>query len=434
MTTGRQMGKTNRFRMLVVLVATILAATMPAVALAAPGSVQWTRQFGTTNQDIAQGVATYGPEEYVVGLTWGAFSGNVNKGQDDIFVRRYDKDGSTVWFRQLGSSDSDEARSVAVTQGGVYVAGEAGGALPSNSDKGGTDAFIVKYNHAGDLLWSKQFGTGDIDGAYGIGVDSTGVYVAGTTHGAFQGESNAGFSDVFVRKYNFQGSVVWTDQFGSPKPDLPHALDAHNTAGVYVAGFTGGTLPNKTNQGQDDAFVRRYHTDGTDDWTRQFGSSGDDYALGIAADSSGVYVGGQTKGALEGQNTGDSDAFIRRYSHGGPAGWTDQFGTADFDTAYGIGIDAPRGLQEPDPPLVYVAGSTTGTLGESNQGSSDAYTRAYEKDGDSFWTAQFGTRKPDSARAVAGVGSSAYVAGRTDGAFDGQTSKGVTDAFLRKYD
>ena len=126
---------------------------------------------------------------------------------------------------------------------------------------------------------------------------------------------------------------------------------------------------------------------------------------------------------------------MRRYGLSGTAGWTDQFGTTSFDSAYGVGLDAPRGLQEPDPPLVYVVGSTTGTLpGESSQGSSDAYARAYKKDGTPFWTAQFGTRKPDSARAVAGVSSVAYVAGRTDGVFAGQTSKGDTDAFLRRYD
>jgi hypothetical protein len=34
----------------------VLTATLPVVALAAPGSELWTRQFGTTNQDIAQGV------------------------------------------------------------------------------------------------------------------------------------------------------------------------------------------------------------------------------------------------------------------------------------------------------------------------------------------------------------------------------------------
>lgn len=304
MTTGRQTAKTNGVRMLVMLAATILAAAIPAVALAAPGSVQWTRQFGTMNQDIAQGVATYGPEVYVVGLTWGAFSGNDNQGQNDVFVRRYDNDGNFVWHRQTGSSNADQARAAAVNQGG------------------------------------------------------------------------------------------------------------------------------------HDAFVRKYEPGGADDWTRQFGSSAEDFAVGIAADSSGVYVGGQTKGALEGRNAGDSDAFVRRYSLGGSPGWTDQYGTTAFDAAYGVGLDAPRGLQEPDPPLVYVVGSTAGTLpGESGQGNSDAYARAYKKVGPpSNWTAQFGTTKPDTSTAVAGVGSVAYIAGRTDGAFPGQTSKGLTDAFLRKYD
>jgi hypothetical protein len=418
---------------LAVLPATVLAATLPAVALAA-GNDLWTRQFGTTEQDIAYGAAVYGTEVYAAGITWGAFPGKVNQGQDDIFVRKYDSDGAALWNRQLGSPGNDETRAVAVNQSGVYVAGYTADTLPGKTSKGSTDAFILRYNHSGDLLWSRQFGTAKVDSAFGIGTDSTGVYVAGSTHGTLPGEISAGFSDVFTRKYSFQGDVIWTDQFGSPSSDVSYALDADYTAGVYVVGVTNGSLPNKMSQGGMDAFVRKYDSDGAATWTRQFGSSDDDTASGIAADSSGVYVAGGTRGALPNQNAGNYDAFVRKYGLDGTTGWTKQFGTTGYDFADGVALDAPRGLQT-DPPLVYVVGGTSGTLpGESSQGSSDAYARAYKKDGSIYWTDQFGTSAPDGAKAVAGVGSVAYVAGRTDGTFTGQMSKGYTDAFLRKYD
>ena len=50
------------------------------------------------------------------------------------------------------------------------------------------------------------------------------------------------------------------------------------------------------------------------EWTRQFGSSSFDQALGISVDASGVYVAGVTGGTLPGQiSLGDWDAFVRKY-------------------------------------------------------------------------------------------------------------------------
>jgi hypothetical protein len=229
------------------------------------------------------------------------------------------------------------------------------------------------------------------------------------------------------------GNDLWTRQFGTTEQDIAYGTAVYGTE-IYAAGITWGAFPGKVNQGQDDIFVRKYGSDGAATWTRQFGSSDDDTASGTAADSSGVYVAGGTRGALPNQNAGNYDAFVRKYGLDGTTGWTKQFGTTGYDFADGVALDAPRGLQT-DPPLVYVVGGTSGTLpGESSQGSSDAYARAYKKDGSIYWTEQFGTSAPDGVKAVAGVGSVAYVAGRTDGTFSGQMSKGSTDAFLRKYD
>jgi hypothetical protein len=51
--------------------------------------------------------------------------------------------------------------------------------------------------------WTVQFGTPDYDRAYGAAVDGRGMYVVGTTHGAFEGQTNAGDRDVFVSRLLF---------------------------------------------------------------------------------------------------------------------------------------------------------------------------------------------------------------------------------------
>jgi hypothetical protein len=63
------------------------------------------------------------------------------------------------------------------------------------------DAFVRKYSHRGDELWTRQYGTSGFDRAMGIAVDATGVYVAGRTDGALPGQVNAGLIDAYVRKW-----------------------------------------------------------------------------------------------------------------------------------------------------------------------------------------------------------------------------------------
>ena len=223
------------------------------------------------------------------------------------------------------------------------------------------------------IQWIRQFGSltllqlGDFsfDEAVGVSVHSSGVYVTGRTQGALPGQTSAGSQDAFVRKYDLDGNEVWTRQFGTSRKDEPLGVSVHGS-GVYVAGHTDGTLPGQTRAGEGDVFVRKYDIDGNEVWTRQFGSSGSDWAHGVSVDGSGVYVAGETHGALPGQTfAGFFDAFVRKYDLDGNEVWTHQFGTSTLDRALGISADASG---------VYVAGHTRGGLpGQTSAGDKDAF-------------------------------------------------------------
>jgi hypothetical protein len=390
------------------------------------GQIQWIRQFGTATTDEAFGIAVDASGIYVAGRTRGTLPGQTSAGPgfDDAFVRKYDAGGNEVWTRQFGSATTDEARGIAVDASGIYVAGSAEGALPGQSSAGGFDAFVRKYDVSGTELWTRQFGTRGHDGAFGIAVDASGIYVAGFTTETFPGQINParfGF-DAFVRKYDVSGSELWTRQFGTVDADLAFGI-AVDASGIYVAGLAGDALPGQTGAGAGDAFVRKYDASGNEVWTRQFGSTSFDEALGIAVDASGVYVAGRTFGTLP-DSAGADDAFVRKYDVSGTELWTRQFGSTLFDLAEGIAVDASG---------IYVAGRTDGTLpGQTSAGGFDAFVRKYDASGNEVWTRQFGTASSDLAFGVAVDASGIYVAGFTDGALPGETSAGFSDAFVVK--
>jgi uncharacterized protein (TIGR03437 family) len=330
----------------------------------ASGAEQWTRQFGTTGLDQARGVAVDAGGIYVVGLTTGDLPGQTRAGQIDSFVRKYDANGNELWTRQFGSTGDDQAWGVAVNTSGVYVVGYVNGALPGQTSAGGRDAYVRKYDANGNELWTRQFGTTGDDLARGVAVDATRVYVVGTTNGALPGQTSAGGGDAFARSYDPSGNELWTRQFGSTGNDSWNGVAA-DTSGIYVVGYVYGVLPGQTSFPPGAAFVRKYGATGNVVWTRQFGSASD-VAYALTADATGVYVAGYTFGTLPGQTSaGGTDAFARKYDGNGNEVWTRQFGSTGRDEAAGVAVSATG---------VYVAGVVSGILpGETRVGGVDAF-------------------------------------------------------------
>ena len=76
-----------------------------------------------------------------------------------------------------------------------------------HTNSGANDPFLFKYNSSGTKQWTKQFGTSNVDEAIGVATDSSGnVYVTGYTAGGLDGNTSAGNYDLFVVKYNDNGT------------------------------------------------------------------------------------------------------------------------------------------------------------------------------------------------------------------------------------
>jgi acyl-CoA thioesterase FadM len=276
-----------------------------------------------------------------------------------------------------------------------------------------------------------QFGTSSYDFGRDIATDSDGnIYVTGYTGGDFSSYINAGDEDIFVAKYSSSGTQQWTQQLGTSSTDYGFGITTDFSGNVYVTGSTTGDFSSYINAGDMDIFVAKYNSSGTQQWTQQLGTSSADYGFGITTDSSGnVYVTGSTRGGLDGNTfAGSEDLFVVKYDSSGVKQWTQQLGSSNFDYGHDIATDSSGN--------VYVTGSTWGGLdGNTNAGSEDLFVVKYDSSGVKQWTQQLGTSEEDIAFGITSDSSgNVYVTGSTTGGLDGNSTAGGWDLFVVNYD
>lgn len=253
-------------------------------------------------------------------------------GSFDMMLAKFGSDGSLQWLQSAGGTGQDMGTKLATdAAGNVYVTGhlyytETFGGL-SVVRKGETDMFVAKYNASGAIQWVQTAGGSYPDNAEGIALDAAGnVYVTGffqnnASFGTINKTTNGG-PDVFIVKYDNNGSFLDVQTFGGGEGDFVKGIAVDNAGSVYVTGAFGGTISfgniSKTGLGEHDIFVVKYNTNGRFQWIQTAGSPGFEEPMDISIDSAGnIYVSGffnetSNFGGVGLVSKGSSDIFVAR--------------------------------------------------------------------------------------------------------------------------
>ena len=182
----------------------------------------------------------------------------------DSSIRKYTNSGQLVWERKPGKTSNIIVSDLRVLGDNLYITGyKTWGPIYDEE----TDAYVAKFDLAGNRKWSKSFGTKVLDEASAITADDQGnVYITGFTEGSI-GRENIGDYDIIVRKFSPSGKVVWTQQFGSSQYERGLGTVAVTSNELYVSGTTAGDL-GAGNRGESDAFLTRLNGSGNRVWTR----------------------------------------------------------------------------------------------------------------------------------------------------------------------
>ncbi|CAN5358519.1 hypothetical protein BH20ACI2_BH20ACI2_28050 [soil metagenome] len=371
--------------------------------------------LGGSSDDNGLGIAIDGAgQAYITGFTNSSdfptaspFQALRNGTSYDGFLTKLNASGSgLVYSTYLGGSQNDSALSVAIDGSGfAYVAGEtASSNFPSAAafqltyGGGASDAFVTKFNQAGNgLVFSTFLGGTSDDLALGIAVNASGVHVAGATTSTNFPLANAadgtygggGFFDGFVSKLNAAGSALtYSTYLGGSDYDAARGIALDSGGNAYITGTTASTnFPvlaafQATRSGtSDDAFITKLSAAGAFVYSTYLGGTGTDHGSSIAVDPAGTaYVTGSTSSTnfptadpLQATSGGATDAFVTNLSASGSSlVYSTYIGGSSFDDGIAIAIDSAQN--------VYVAGGTdsanfptVGPFQAARSGASDAF-------------------------------------------------------------
>jgi hypothetical protein len=177
-----------------------------------------------------------------------------------VFLTKYDSAGNQYWFRELISARYVWAGGIAADGlGNMYISGQSNAPIELPRVHQNYDAFLAKYDAAGNRVWIREFGTTDFtESVGGVALDGSGsVYLTGTTGGSLGGP-NAGGNDAFLAKFDVNGNQLWIHQFGTAVGDSARFISADAFGNLYVAGSTAGDLGGP-NAGSGDVFLAKFN-------------------------------------------------------------------------------------------------------------------------------------------------------------------------------
>ncbi|MBM3516979.1 MAG: hypothetical protein FJX56_03645 [Alphaproteobacteria bacterium] len=270
-------------------------------------------------------------------------------------VKRYNETAVGIAVNGVSSEALSFAAGATDVSSAAYVVGNTAGG-------GGGSAFLSKLQELTAAAPTRAFferidAPRANDRAHGVAVDSAGnVYVVGSTQGNLSEEENtADVRDVFLRKFDATGNVIFTRLLGAAEDAAGFGLAIDSEDNVIVAGQVRGHLSPGSVGGLNDTFVTKFDSTGSELFTRQLAPAADAAALAVAVDAAGnIFVAGRTGAAIATGQThgGGMDGFLTKLDADGDKLYDQQFGGAGDESAAAIHVTAGG--------TVFVAGAADG--------------------------------------------------------------------------
>lgn len=407
---------------------------------------------------------------------------------EDIFILRYQNDGTFQSFERIDGTGNDFATDVSVhTNSDLFITGISSNVTTfppySISTAENENIFVAKKSiiPVGAPLacipvtpptqewdWKVDITNTDNDLGNDVVVDAVGnSYVIGNFEGTINfattpvtSFTSNGLNDIFIAKYDPNGVPLWARHIGGPLEESGNGITVDVSGNVYACGSYASNPvsfydpPNPTltatNDGNDDSFIVKYDNNGTLIWEQTPNGSNRDYAYGIVADATDIYVVGSFRNGIDfgggPQNNFPSiggaqeDGWIAKYDFNGVIDWAKRIEGAQTQEA--VSVDENAGF-------IYVTGYSgndnvtfdgTPDITLINIGEDDYWIGQFNKaNGRVIWARQGGdVLLDDKGLDVVVSGTSVYATGYFQGTADfgsgGILSAGGQDIFVTQYD
>lgn len=289
------------------------------------GQIYWNATFGEDDKQITLSTSDYG-----------------------IFVNKYNTDGTLNWAVAADGLQVDVVSDIELdANGNICIAGffkseeisfgEPGNEITILKDEVENinyDVFIAKYNNNGEVLWvSSIYGEGIVDGSNFrilLSSDNKGNFYstghfdcASVTFGEGGNQvtfTNQGERDVYLAKYQADGTLGWAETISGTSVELAYAMAKNANDAIYVSGvsvspeliFGAGENPLTIKPDEEALFcyIAKYGAEAELSWVRLIKSV---WITGLKVHNNHYYFAGIFGGAS--LTLGEGDNQITLYNH-----------------------------------------------------------------------------------------------------------------------
>ncbi|REK50528.1 MAG: PKD domain-containing protein [Bacteroidetes bacterium] len=384
-----------RHKLQIFAICMLFMSNSPVYA-ASPPVFDWQRCLGGSGQDmpvrILKGNDGY---NYLLGST-GSNNGDVtiNRGSIDIWLVKQDTLGKIVWERSYGGSNMDIGTAFSQLPDGGFI---LSGYTASNNgnfsgNKGNFDAFLIRTDNHGNILWQKLYGGSQVDLIYSMFQSQDGgfILVGGTYSNDGDVSNNMGDQDFWILKTDSTGSIIWSRSIGGSGLDVCHSLTENSAGEIIASGTTNSSNGHITRKHfGHDFWVVKLSSQGNLLWEKCYGGNDQDAAFSICRTSSGQYsIAGYSKSS-DGDlisNNGYNDYWIIIIDEIGNLLMQKNYGGSGAETVYSV-------IQTVDGGFL-LTGGTTSNDGDIkvNYGLEDIWLVKIDRNLNIEWTKNYGGR------------------------------------------
>ena len=233
-----------------------------ALKVNAFGETEWRNYYGGSFTDSPYGIVKTSDNGYIIAASSDSDDVDIssNKGSYDFWILKINRLGSIVWEQSFGGSEIDEARGIIATNDGNFIiVGDTRSSDENvSTNNGAADLWIIKMSADGVLLWETSYGGTSFDVARSISKTQDGGFLlSGSSRSSdLDVLKNQGQNDAWILKVDANGNLIWQTTIGGSEIDFAYDAVQLNSGEVIGVGESNSSDGDFTeNKGFTDAFV-----------------------------------------------------------------------------------------------------------------------------------------------------------------------------------
>ena len=303
-----------------------------------------------------------------------------------IYISKLDINGNFVWAKQIPTTISWSAIELKIDRAGnIYLAADLrntadmdpGPGVFMMSPIGFRDAFVIKLNNDGNLIWAKKFGGPGDTGPQAFSIDldpQDNVFIGGLFNNTVDFDPGPGTVNMtstahqqsYIVKLNYNGDYLWSKQFGNGSVTYANSfindIKCDGFGNLLITGSFAGTCDFDPGSGvynlissagsTGDGFIAKLDGNSNFIWAKSVGQSGGNnhYITPIGIDVDGmnnVVICGYFIGnfdfdpgtGVQNISSMSQDCFILKLNDQGNYIWAKTIGSVDGCTGNDLVTD-----------------------------------------------------------------------------------------------